>query len=51
MGLYKEGLREGPGIIEYHDGSKFEGFFVDSLKVGSGTFRRADGIKFKGEWD
>jgi len=49
-GSIKNGLRNGQGIMNYTDGSKFKGNFIDGLKDGQGVMIYPDGTQFEGEY-
>ena len=49
-GTFNKWLLEGPGTIEYADGSKYVGNFKKDLLHGQGTMEYADGGKYVGEW-
>ena len=49
-GLYFNGLRHGPGEVNYSNGSYFKGFYEKGMWEGHGLYIRGDGIEFKGTW-
>lgn len=49
-GGYKDGLREGYGVLSYPDGKQFEGYWEKGREDGFGT-ERLDGIEVRqGIW-
>ena len=49
-GDWRNGKREGKGIISYSTGEKYEGEFRNGLKDGFGIETYNDGNKYIGEW-
>ncbi|XP_075901698.1 ankyrin repeat and MYND domain-containing protein 1-like [Nelusetta ayraudi] len=45
-----EELREGLGVQEWHDGSRYEGVFVSGLKHGNGKYTWASGEHYEGSF-
>ena len=50
FGDYKEGKRDGNGVMIYPDGSKYSGAWKNGLKDGKGTYTFVNGDEFDGEW-
>jgi hypothetical protein len=40
----------GTGVLEYPDGSRYEGFFNQGARSGRGTMKYSDGSLYVGEW-
>ena len=40
---FENGLKSGYGIVEWSDGSKYEGHWYEDNKNGEGTYKWADG--------
>ena len=47
-GALKYGLKHGVGIIEWEDGCKFKGQFVDNRSKGLGAYQDEEGSVFAG---
>ncbi|XP_065070221.1 radial spoke head 1 homolog isoform X3 [Rhopilema esculentum] len=50
FGDYKDGKRDGNGVMIYPDGSKYSGAWKNGLKNGKGTYTFVNGDEFDGEW-
>lgn len=50
VGDYKNGKCQGKGIIEYHNGDRFEGYFVEGKAEGPGKFYLSNGELLEGIW-
>jgi len=51
VGLFKNNKKNGCGEMRYHDGSTYDGRWLDDLRHGSGTFLNSAGLEEKGIWD
>ncbi|MBN2611189.1 MAG: hypothetical protein JXB00_06500 [Bacteroidales bacterium] len=49
-GDFKNGKREGRGMLTCPDGSSYEGMWANDEFNGQGTYKWADGAKYSGEW-
>ncbi len=49
-GRLVDGKISGPGILEYDDGSRFEGEWQNGQREGKGTHVSKDGESYEGEW-
>ena len=43
-------LPDGKGIMNYEDGSKYDGEWKEGKRYGKGTLTYEDGAKYVGEW-
>ena len=50
MGEWKDGERNGQGIIKYGDGEQWQGEWKDDEYYGQGSYTHSNGIKYVGEW-
>ena len=50
MGEWKDGERNGQGIIKYRVGEQWQGEWKDDEYYGQGTYTHSNGIKYVGEW-
>ncbi len=44
------GVISGTGVVEYHDGQRYEGRLENGQKVGRGTFTWTNGQSYSGDW-
>lgn len=44
------GAPDGPGIVRFHNGDRYEGNFADGLMHGTGTWSYASGDSYRGQW-
>ena len=49
-GTINEDQRNGNGIMQYANGDKYEGNWLNNVKNGNGTMEYHDGTKYEGEW-
>ena len=49
-GTWKDGVKNGDVIIEYHNGDRFHGFCFDDKIAGEGELVCKNGYKYKGQW-
>jgi len=50
VGEWKDGERNGQGIIKYGDGEQWAGEWKDDEYYGQGSYTHSNGIKYVGEW-
>lgn len=50
VGIYVNGLRNGPGYTEWSDGTKFETEYKDGISTGKGKISYANGGWYEGEF-
>jgi len=50
VGEWKDGERNGQGIIKYRVGEQWQGEWKDDEYYGQGTYTNSNGIKYVGEW-
>jgi len=49
-GEFRDGKRNGHGVVTWADGSRYEGEFCDGTQNGRGVFTWADGGRYEGEF-
>ena len=49
-GAYREGKKNGKGVITFQNGDIFEGEWKNDMLVGEGTFKYPNGEEFTGHW-
>src|SRR5947209_17421251 len=48
-GGFRDGLKQGHGVLEWKNGDRYEGLFADDHPEGWGEFRFASGDRYEGE--
>ena len=49
-GFWKDGLKEGKGLLTFSNGAVYDGEFSKGLREGAGKMRYNSGNEYDGEW-
>ena len=49
-GQWKNGMRDGKGILVWPDSSRYEGYWLEDKASGKGKLTHADGDVYEGDW-
>jgi hypothetical protein len=50
VGRCTAGVPDGPGIVNFRNGDRYEGNFANGLMHGTGTWSYASGDSYRGQW-